>query len=1426
MSIKQRPKSSIQGRRRFRFSAKERADAWKSLSRQDNSDSMAYRDVHTSQQIERGEIGDKRKPYIALVAGAMAGLILFMIIWLCWGFVGFIAHFASSSAGSGESAPSDEMVATASEFGVPNYWVEVSTPVANGTAHKTCFYEADPQGQPVNDDCKQSRVAVSVPQWYSDQSAAVFADHGLNAEGQTEKEANADSLGHWLFGHSSLLRWLVSLGGGVIGGAVLATALRRTIESQNVMHDTTDINQYKNDQHVALPEEVVSKYGIFPDIGAHSSVQPSSLLSHVMLTNKGLKSVDLTRHADKDIYEDDHGTRILATHKGAPLKDSGDRLQSDRRPMIDEAFGDALFDASGLPKDKNLRTRFHATDIPYNPGGKNIEKFGDADTVAQHINDDWTLPWYEPQRPAGAYIVDEAPVNTMVLAITRAGKGQTYIEPTIDMWLREKRYNNMVVNDPKGELLVEFYSRAARRGFSVVQFNLINALKTDIYNPLGLAAEAAREGDFNKCALYVENIAEVFFPVDGAEDPVWPNAANNAFKRTAYGMIDFYLEEERLLRKQAVRKNTDPKVLDNKIDDLWGKVTLYNCYQFFVQLSAKKRKNPIKDLEEKLKDKEWTNKEFHCDPESVDTSSAKYKDIREKAEGEAELWDGADELDEMTLFFNATDRMPVNSMRTLVLNADKSLRAMAGAEKMLSSVYAIALTAMSFFTDPTISSLTSGKLSQNVDLGSLSFPRRIGVRFNQNYVRRLKLVGARVLWDAYSDPKFEHRLGDDFTHEDTVSREGWARFYFKGIFESRTAYLRLRVVNADSKTLIKTFYFRFTKGYETSLNGRTLTTNPITGERTVKNGVLVELVKDGQRFKRAVSSFKDKRISIAAEADGTFDPKNVSTVETETPIVLQHSVRYAEKPKAIFLVTPPHLTKYAKLILILIKQLVDLNFDKSYMTKSNQKPLYKTRFMLDEVGNLQSEGHGIASLQTMLSIGLGQEQQFTLILQTLQQLRDIYGDSVDKIVQGNTSNIIFLKSTDDSMIETLEKMSGKTHRVYRESKSITQDMKRVAMRTEGKISYTMAAKEEPVITYNDMAYLPPRNSIVFRAGDPPIWNRNGSILPMSWRLFRNTIADPGSEFSLQTIPTQSSAKEFDVRMNQPNFTNMLTKRMRQARLSPQSMSMYRQAYGLSEDTVNRLDPDVYSNEVMDVVDKMEAHEAAGSRSAQSAVDEQRKSEDEAVRESFDGVNMEDNPAGQLPEGAMDAAVDLDDIDTSADGEFNQRQAAEQAESSVANDEIKTAVATEQNQQQQRDRKVFARGRIAKSDLVSPAGQPTGSYDAVIINAFVQAEDSLSGDARFTVSNHQWMLATDGTVIIDSSGKDSDEQTINAARTSDESRVYAEDDVVLPESSGLKLTSQGVKWLASLEDWSSMEAFDTAAANLVDAKANETLATEG
>ena len=229
-------------------------------------------------------------------------------------------------------------------------------------------------------------------------------------------------------------------------------------------------------------------------------------------------------------------------------------------------------------------------------------------------------------------------------------------------------------------------------------------------------------------------------------------------------------------------------------------------------------------------------------------------------------------------------------------------------------------------------------------------------------------------------------------------REGWARYYFDGKFESDVAYVRLKLLNASTGVLVHTYYFKFHKEYQTSLDGRTYVKDPLLHTTIVKNGTLTEMLLKGGKYVAGSTNFIRTRLNPEEDADGSLA---YQMMDEKISCITMTYVRYTEKPKMTFLVTPPHLPKYAKLLLILIKQLVDLNFSQSYATKENQKPLYKTRFMLDELGNLQSEGHGIAGFETMLSIGLGQEQQFTLILQTLQQLKDVYGDSVDKIVQGN-----------------------------------------------------------------------------------------------------------------------------------------------------------------------------------------------------------------------------------------------------------------------------------------------------------------------------------------------------------------------------------------------------------------------------------------
>lgn len=192
--------------------------------------------------------------------------------------------------------------------------------------------------------------------------------------------------------------------------SVLYMILKKNLAAQNIMSTTSDINQYHNDQHVALIEEVQRNYDWFPDVGAHSSVSVSSLISHMALSNKGLKTVTMAERAQEDIKDGDD----VEYFKGEILLDGQGKPITRTLPMIDEEFMEDLFKTSGAADDKTIRRRFDTTQIPYNPDGKNRDKLGKFATVAELINADWEIPIYEPQRPAGAYIVDTAPVNTMI----------------------------------------------------------------------------------------------------------------------------------------------------------------------------------------------------------------------------------------------------------------------------------------------------------------------------------------------------------------------------------------------------------------------------------------------------------------------------------------------------------------------------------------------------------------------------------------------------------------------------------------------------------------------------------------------------------------------------------------------------------------------------------------------------------------------------------------------------------------------------------------------------------------------------------------------------------------------------------------------------------------------------------------------------
>lgn len=308
------------------------------------------------------------------------------------------------------------------------------------------------------------------------------------------------------------------------------------------------------------------------------------------------------------------------------------------------------------------------------------------------------------------------------------------------------------------------------------------------------------------------------------------------------------------------------------------------------------------------------------------------------------------------------------------------------------------------------------------------------------------------------------------------------------------------------------------------------------------------------------------------------------------------------------------------------------------------------------------------------------------------------------------------------MLDTLQKMSGTTHKSFIDSKNVTVDKERVWMQKKGEVTYTMSTKEVPVITYNDMAFISERNSIVFRAGDSPIWNRNETILPMSWRLFKNTIVHAGHDYSLQTIPTLSSALDFDVRKNQPDFNEMLQKRMAQANVSAEAQLKYKEAYNYSDYEMSQLDPDVFSDEVMVVIN------------------------DKIRRRQAEENGMYQGEDDGLYDGPLPDTLSVHDQFSPSDIEDNT--------------EVQDAIAKAEAEQADWNIKRYAGKYLSKEDLVSKTSGVNHQLDSDIIAVYSEYRSDMQRDNAYfaTKPGDKGLYGINGEPYI-TEAKDSDLQKL-------------------------------------------------------------------
>jgi hypothetical protein len=276
-----------------------------------------------------------------------------------------------------------------------------------------------------------------------------------------------------------------------------------------------------------------------------------------------------------------------------------------------------------------------------------------------------------------------------------------------------------------------------------------------------------------------------------------------------------------------------------------------------------------------------------------------------------------------------------------------------------------------------------------------------------------------------------------------------------------------------------------------------------------------------------------------------------------------------------------------------------------------------------------------------------------------------------------------------------------------------------------------------------------QNNVVFRAGDFPIWNRNNTALPMSWRLLQNTIEVPGKKYSLQTIPTLSTASEFDVRKNQPNFYKLLEKRVRQARLVPGLLEKYKEMHGYSDHQMEQLDPDILADEIMAAVQTIIEEEDALAA---------------MTDEEYYGLNEED------VEPEMDDWSFADDV--------------------MDNEELSSEASEAEAKQSEEQLKRYANGLLSRADIC-PNGQPNYQFFNLFAKAYQQSRQAFANDQRFTMSSDGSLyLRKDGRPLIVST------QTEDTKALSQMNRSDMSDELDVKYS----VLDAFVTYLAEQSDW--------------------------
>ena len=199
------------------------------------------------------------------------------------------------------------------------------------------------------------------------------------------------------------------------------------------------------------------------------------------------------------------------------------------------------------------------------------------------------------------------------------------------------------------------------------------------------------------------------------------------------------------------------------------------------------------------------------------------------------------------------------------------------------------------------------------------------------------------------------------------------------------------------KTIYKEFYELVGKESSNYINMSTTVNAPNDTRESIRS-----------TFNAPMSIFSSQEGLIDMLSDSDFDLRNIGKEKT-----------------AIFIIAPDEKTIYNSIITAFIKQVYTVLIDEADEYDNLELPV-RVNFVLEEFGNIPK----LQDVHAMLTAARSRNIRFHLVVQSANQLYNIYGKEATEILMGNCDLWIYLNSKDLPLLNKISELCGRYKSEY------------------------------------------------------------------------------------------------------------------------------------------------------------------------------------------------------------------------------------------------------------------------------------------------------------------------------------------------------------------------------------------------------------